>query len=276
MLSRVARHKNASFRLRHSSRLSLGALRFHSHSSRPTPITHLFGNDQHERCRQPSFQLSRNLATTTDQSTIEQGGSYVPFEDSSYSAGTDYSSSNKWASLFPSPPSDFDPSSLVIVDDFLQTRPKIIRKFSSLSANEDEMLANLDVSLKVGQFTRAASLVARLGAFYPIGSPEYLALNNRYLEAMVSNMILTRHYELIWPLQKWFEVDMPSADVKPDATTYAIMIKMAIRMLHGPKRDRTVRRYWQLAKDQDAEEELLAVPVLSELELGELSEVSRF
>lgn len=197
----------------------------------------------------------------------------MPFDDSSYSAGKDYNTANQWASFFPPPPSDFDPSSLIIVDDFLQTRPKIIRKRLGMGGDEDEMITNLDISLKVGQFDRAASIINRLGHYFPVGSPEFLAINNRYLEAMVSNMILTRQYELTLPLQRWFEVDMPSANVKPDATTLAIMVKMALRMLHGAKRDRTVRRYWHLAKDQDAEEELLAVPVLSEWELGELSEV---
>lgn len=272
MLSRVALRKYGLFRLRYSNRLSLGALRLYSHSSRPIPIIHTLAGDQHDRSRQPSFQSNRNLATATDQSAVDQGA-YIPFEDSSYAAGREYKPSDPWASLLPGPNTELDPSSLIIMDDYLQTKPKVVRRSKILGGSEEEMLANLDVSLKVGQFDRASSLVSRLGGYYPIGSPDYLAIHNRYMEAVLSNMILTRQHELVRPLQRWFEVDMPYVNVKPDATTYAIMLKMALRMLHGTKRDRTVRRYWELAKSQEVEEELLAVPVLSELELGELSEV---
>lgn len=275
MLSRVARQKNVLFHLRQSTRTSPATLRLHSHSSRPTPILNTFTSDQYDRPRQPSFQPNRNLATTTDQPSLDQG-SYIPFDDSSYPVGGEYKPSDRWSSLLPGPSSEFDPSSLVIMDNFLQTKPKVVRRFKGASGNEEEMMANLDISLKVGQFDRAASLVSRLGVHFPVGSPDYLAIHNRYMEAMVSNMILIRQHDMVWPLQKWFEVDMPNAQVKPDAVSYAIMLKMALRMLHGTKRDRTVRRYWQLAKNQEAEEELLAVPVLSELELGELSEVGLF
>jgi len=79
---------------------------------------------------------------------------------------------------------------------------------------------------------------------------------------------------MVLPMQRWFELDMPNGKVQPDAKTYAIMIRMALRMLHGSKRDRSVRRYWEFAKRDGVEDQVLAVPILSELELGELSEVS--
>lgn len=136
------------------------------------------------------------------------------------------------------------------------------------------MMANLDMSLKVGRFDRAATLISRMGNNYPVGSPEFLALHNRYLEEMVTNMIVTRQHNMVLPMQRWFELDMPNGKVQPDAKTYAIMIRMALRMLHGSKRDRSVRRYWEFAKRDSVEDQVLAVPILSELELGELSEVS--
>jgi DNA-directed RNA polymerase len=138
--------------------------------------------------------------------------------------------------------------------------------------DETEMLANFDAAIKVGKFDRAATLLHRLAEYYPFHSSEYLELHNRYLKAMVSNMISTRQNNLVWPLQKWFEVDMPRGGIKPNAMTYAIMIRMALRMLHGSKRDRTVRRYWEMSKTMEIEEEVLALPILIELELGELSE----
>lgn len=273
MLSRVARPKNVvRLRLLSGRRAlcpSLATLRSHSHASRPTSLANSPTTVTHERRRRPSFQSNRNLATAADQSAIEQSP-YSPFENSSYPVGRSY---EQLSSLFPPLAQDFDPSSLIIVDDALQTKPRVLRKVKGIGGDEDEMMANLDVSLKVGRFDRAASLVTRLGEYYPVGSPEYLALHNRYLEAMVSHMIVTRQHNMVLPLQRWFEVDMPAGGVQADATTFAIMIRMALRMFHGGKRDRSVRRYWEFAKKASVEEEVLAVPVLSELELGELSEV---
>lgn len=267
MLSRVARQKNALFHARQTTgRRALPSLttpRLHSQSSRPLSA---------ERPYRPSLQANRNLATTTDQNPIDQGSPYVPIDESHYSALRERST--QWNSLFPPLPQDFDGSSLIIMDDFLETKPRVLRKIKGIGGDDEEMMANLDISLKVGRFDRAATLINRLGNHYPIGSPEYLALNNRYLDEMVTHMIVTRQNNLVLPIQRWFELDMPNGGVQPDARTYAIMIRMALRMLHGTKRDRSVRRYWEFAKKNSVEEEVLAVPVLSELELGELSEVS--
>ncbi|KAF9889551.1 DNA-directed RNA polymerase [Aspergillus nanangensis] len=270
MLSQVARPQNVFIRLSGRRLPSLATLRLHSNSSRPTSLTNLPPTVAQERSRRPSFQSHRHLATATDQSAVEQSP-YSAFENSSFPLGA--SSYDQLSSLFPPLAQDFDPSSLIIVQDALQTKPRILRKVKGIGGDEDEMMANLDISLKVGRFDRAASLVTRLGEYYPVGSPEYLALHNRYLDALVSHMIVTRQHGMVLPLQRWFEVEMPNGGVTADATTFAIMIRMALRMFHGGKRDRAVRRYWEFAKTAAAEEEVLAVPVLSELELGELSEI---
>lgn len=273
MLSRGARQKNALFHIRHPK--GLATHRLHSHSTRPTPIVHPRRNEQRERHRQAAFQANRNLATAADQASVDKG-SYATFEELPYPAGGEYKSGHQWDTLFPGLGADFDPSSLVIMDDFLQTRPKVVRQFNRRNATDEEMLANLDISLKVGQYDRAASIISRLGTYFPAGSPEYLAVHNRYLESLVSHMIMTRQHQLVWSVHRFLEVDMRNANVEPDGTTLAIMVKMALRMLHGGKRDRTVRRYWQMAKNKELEEQLLIVPVLSALELGELSEVGPF
>ncbi|KAF5858131.1 DNA-directed RNA polymerase [Aspergillus alliaceus] len=276
MLSRIARSKNTASHLLVSNGRwvspSLATLRFRSHLSRPNSLANASASVSHDHLRQPSLQSSRYLATAADHSALEQG-LYPSFENPSYSIGRQYDQPAGLGSLFPPTPSDFDPSSLIIIDDLLQTKPKVVKKMKGIGGDDGEMMANLDVSLKVGRMDRAASLVTRLGEFYPIGSPEYLAIHNRYLEAMVSHMIVTRQHNMILPLQRWFEVDMAAGGVQPDATTYAIMIRMALRMFHGGKRERAVRRYWEFAKTAGIEEEVLAVPILSELELGELSEI---
>lgn len=196
----------------------------------------------------------------------------MSLDDSSYSPSINSPGPHDQSLLGMSNP--FDASSLVIINETPQTQPKILRKVRGIGGDEEEMMANFDMSIKVGRFDRAAALINRLGNFYPIGSPKYLALHNRYLKEMVSHMIVTRQHQMVLPLQKWFEVDMPAGGVKPDATTFAVMVRMALRMLHGSKRDRSVRRYWDLAKKADLHEDLLAVEVLTDLDLGELSKVS--
>ncbi|CAK42532.1 hypothetical protein CBS115989_8697 [Aspergillus niger] len=274
MLSRVALQKNAFARLRLAKGRSVlpspATLRLHSQSSRPSALTNTIANTPQERPRRPSFQSSRSLATAADQSAIDQG-SYGSFETPAYNPEQYFD--HHLSSFFSPLAHEFDPSSLVIVDDALQTKPKVLRRVKGLGGDEEEMLANFDLSLRLHRYDRAAILLSRLRGCYPPASPKYLALHNRYLEGMVSQMILTRQHNLVLPMQKFFEVDLPASGVVPDATTYAVMIRMALRMFHGTKRDRAVRRYWEFAKNASLEEEVLAAPVLSELEVGELSEI---
>ena len=224
-----------------------------------------------KRRREPYLRTSRNFATAAEPTALERPA-YMSLDDASLSSMD--------------PPKMFDPSrdhnlllpsmgtsSLLILNETPQTQPKVLRRVRGIGGDEEEMMVNFDMALRVARFDRAAALITRLGSLYPVSSPEYLSLHNRYLDAMVSHMIITRQPGMVRPLQKWFEVDMPAGGVNPDATTFAIMIRMALRMLHGTKRDRAVRRYWHLAKMNALHEEMLAVEVLSDLELGELSKV---
>lgn len=259
MLSRVARQKNALFHLRRANAYrtlsASSALRLHSNSSRSTPVITSQSPSVPERRRRSSFQSQRSLATATDSPAFDHH-SYMPLSDATMNRLT-----------------GADASSLVIIDQVPPTEAKVFRKIRGLGGDEDEMLANFDMSLRVGRFDRACALISRLKSYHPVGSPEHLSLHNRYLKEMVSYMIARRQHQMIIPVQKWFEIDMPAEGVTANATTFAIMIRMALRMLDGTKRERSVRRYWNLAKQVDLHEDLLAVEVLTDLDLGELSRV---
>ncbi|KAI2731105.1 hypothetical protein DTO012A7_4674 [Penicillium roqueforti] len=168
---------------------------------------------------------------------------------------------------------NFDTSSLIILDSTPQSESKVFRRRHGVGGDEIEMKANLELSLKIGEFERASKLITRLGHYHPPGSDEYLAIHNRFMRHMVAYMILNRQQDMVLPLQKWFEVDMPAGGVTPDAISFAIMIRMALRMLHGSKRDRTVRRYWELAQNAGLEEELVGIEVLEDSDVGELSKI---
>lgn len=90
---------------------------------------------------------------------------------------------------------------------------------------------------------------------------------------MITYMIVNRQPDLVWYAQRWYEVDMGLLSVKPDAITLAWMLRMSLRMLAGPKRERTVRRYWQSAVSRGIHEDILQSSILPESELGLLSEV---
>lgn len=273
MLSRVGRQKNALFHLRraqaHRALAGSSILRLQSSSSRSNPVATSQNMTLHNRPRRPSFQSQRNLATATDLSPVDHG-SYISLNEPSPPVDRPSFRGQPFLGMA----SPFDSSSLVIVNETPQTQRKILRKIRGIGGDEDEMLANFHMSVKVGRFDRAAKLLNRFRASFELGSPEYRALHNTLLKGMVAYMIVNRQHKMAMPIQRWFEVDMPGGGVEPDATTYAAMIRMALRMFHGTKRDRTVRRYWQLAKQADLHEDLLAVEVLTDLDLGELSKVS--
>lgn len=247
-----------------SNRIQLAATSTATSTSSPIPST------AHGSTRIVSRPSTRPFATATaeqhDPSSI-----YIPFE-----GHEDYSRAepSRWNSQFPfSGPADTEPSSLIILNENVVSRPRALRRHKGIGGDFEEMLANLDVSLAVGMFDRAAQLVQRLSTQYPHGSPEILSLHNKYIQMMVSHMIINRRSHMVFQVLRWFEVDMKMSGVKPDATTYGLLLKMSLRMLNGTKRQRTVDRYWKLVCQAELEEAVVRVPVLSEADLGLLSEV---
>ncbi|CAG8922497.1 unnamed protein product [Penicillium salamii] len=259
MLSRVARQKNAFLLPRRAQALrasvSLSMTSLHSYSSNRSPLVNSSSQSLLDRARKPTLQSERHLATAADPSSIDAQpvDSYDQFMQSPFQGR--------------------DLSSLVIIDSTPQSHSKIFRRRHGLGGDETEMMANLDMSLRIGQFDRASGLISRLGHYHPPGSPEYLALNNRFLNSMVKHMIRTRDQSMVLPVQKWFEVDMRFCDITPDATTFACLLSMALRMLHGPQRERTVRRYWELAQNAGVEEEVVGLEILEDSDVGELSKI---
>ncbi|KAL4738427.1 hypothetical protein BDV11DRAFT_189717 [Aspergillus similis] len=276
MLSQLVRGRSAASQLRLLKGRSLSQpfakLRHHSHTSRLSSLQSSASRSSPEnRSRRSSFQSSRKLATAADTPIVDRLSHLDNFDQSSYSS--DLRQKQEWNSFLPAQ-GEFDPSSLIIMDDELLTKPKILRRVNGIGGDHDEMLANLELSMKLGDFARASNLINRLrDEFHPVGSKAYLDYHNKLLQSMVSHAIQKRDLDLARQAQRWFEVDMPYGGVEADPTTFATMIRMALRLFYGPKRDRAVRRYWGLAKGKECEELVLSVPVLSEVELGELSEI---
>jgi DNA-directed RNA polymerase len=228
-----------------------------------------------ERSRRTPFQPIRNLATAAERSAYMSGDMHGPIEGMDHGMPGSHDYTHQW--IPPSTSPLFADRTIIIADEeLLQTTPtKFIPRIQGIGGDVSEMMANLDVSLRLAKFDRAATLVERLSRFHPPGTPQFMEINNRYLRAMVLHMIATGRSELILPLQTWFEVKLPRSSAEPNGTTLAIMLLMALRMLHGSRRGRTVRRYWDMVKQNGFEEDVLHdETLLSPSDLNDLASVS--
>ena len=145
-----------------------------------------------------------------------------------------------------------------------------------IGGDQYEVYSTFDACLHVGRHERARSLAHRLAELLPENSAEIRAVFNRYLSALVSDMIRHSNYGNIDSVNTWIEVDMKKVGLAPDATTYALMIKAAIHSLSGAKRDRTVRRYWNVVNKRNEESEVASLhTILTDQDLGLISQVSR-
>ncbi|EFR02380.1 DNA-directed RNA polymerase [Nannizzia gypsea CBS 118893] len=281
MLSRVAHRKHALYRLQRAHEPLVlpwlcPALLRSQLTTKCGPIRPIAKQNVASAISHPT---SRSLATVRWGAMDDHHSTYIPFE------GLDAYKPVKEPDTLPpqftsrpplsdpSDPVDRDASSVIILNPLLSSKPTSLRKIKSIGGDLDEMLINLDVSLSAGMFKRASLLLRRLAAAYPQGSPELLDLHNKYLRSMITYMIVNRQPDLVWYAQRWYEVDMGLLSVKPDAITLAWMLRMSLRMLAGPKRERTVRRYWQSAVSRDIHEDILQSSILPESELGLLSEI---
>jgi DNA-directed RNA polymerase len=143
-----------------------------------------------------------------------------------------------------------------------------------INGDSSEVETTLDACLQVQRWDRAFALLKQLVHIYRPGSPDLLPPYNRCLEAMVVDMLLSKSRTNVDRINQWVEVDMADAGIGPDARTYALKIKVALATLVGSKRDRTVRRYWEKAKEQDAQFEVAGLrDILTDSDLGKLNEI---
>jgi len=149
-----------------------------------------------------------------------------------------------------------------------------VRYGVEINGDSSEVETTLDACLQVQRWDRAFALLKQLVHIHRPGSPDLLPAYNRCLEAMVVDMLISKSRTNVDRINQWVEVDMADAGIKPDARTYALKIKVALATLVGSKRDRTVRRYWEKAKEQDAQFEVAGLrDVLTDSDLGKLNEI---
>ncbi|KAI5305645.1 hypothetical protein KEM56_003769 [Ascosphaera pollenicola] len=163
-------------------------------------------------------------------------------------------------------------ASIVILDEKLETQPISLRSTRGIGGQVNEIVANFDVCLGAGMFKRAGQIIDKLKSVYPMGSQEMLDLHNRYLGRIISYMMYHNQTTLVTETENFFDKAV-KAGLHVDSISYAWMLKMALRMNQSYRRIRVVNTYWEMAKNAEAEEEVLNVPILSAWDLNMLAEI---
>ena len=233
-----------------------------------------------------STTLIRHLASATDStdSFLPSQDAFVPFPSSGYPSAPlrtrnfDFgTSTNDWISPFQRSGIE---DILSIDNTIALPPPRLItprRIGIEIHGDAHDIEVTLEACLQLHRWSRAFALLKQLELVYKHNSysPEMLLESyNRTLEAMVMDLITNRSKTNIDRINRWIEVDMKQAGVEPDAHTYALKLKVALAtMSSGSKRDRTVRRYWELAKQRHTGSEVVGRAILTDSDLGKLSQI---
>jgi len=126
----------------------------------------------------------------------------------------------------------------------------MIRVQNGVVGTAMDLLQHLYTTLRVGRMSRAEAIIQRLSESSHIDSPEVLHAHTAYLEELLRHLAAASSverpsYQL--KMQRWFEVEVFRKGVQPDVKMLVIMTRAAIRGLQGSRRDRTIRRYVEMA-----------------------------
>ncbi|ETN41682.1 uncharacterized protein HMPREF1541_03618 [Cyphellophora europaea CBS 101466] len=278
MLTRAARRRQA-LRYAHNAAEHLQlpflcpALRF----------PHITANQQRPIA---SRTLSRTRPLPSQPSQSRQLASAAPFPDlfdrnddySSYLPPREYRSDSLGSGLATLPKWDPSLRDMVKIDNTTLARPaKVIAPNHpdvDIRGNSNEIETNLDACLQLKKWPRAMTNLAQLKAIYSAGSAELLRSYNFVLAYMVEDLVDSHTPEVEQRITQWIERDMKQAGLEPDAQTFALVIKASLAVPSRSKRDRTVRRYWDMAKRYDLQGEVGNLrDILTERDLGLISRI---
>jgi DNA-directed RNA polymerase, mitochondrial len=282
MLTRAARRRNVLHHLRLSTEqfpvpwLCPATVRLHTQLNRPENASSPSSSTPSTLRRRPSFsQPIRHLATTADDSALlnsNQNAAHVRFDSMGYPNAATQNYDDLWnvKPLYNEP-------AIIINESELVTEPSLKRS-GGVGGSVSNMVSKFTVALKTGDIDTAARVLDRLAQFYNSKDPMFLDLHNRYLELVVSDLIANQSSEAALrkatSVQVWYEVKLPKGNLKPNARTMAVMLRMALRVFHGSKRERLVRRYWNMVQQNSFEDEVMFMnDLLTERDLGEISQV---
>lgn len=88
----------------------------------------------------------------------------------------------------------------------------------------------------------------RLNQIYKPDDAALLVAHNEYVGELTHRIVKNKDQQLLQQLQRWFQVDLRDVGVEPDHMTFSNMIRASLQASDARK-DRTVRRYFNLAKE---------------------------
>ena len=170
-----------------------------------------------------------------------------------------------------------DLRSLLMIDHTtIQPLPVMDRSSPGVDVrgNIHDLESTLAACVHVHRWDRAISLLRQLAVYRRSNSYDLLKQYNRVLEAMVKDLVATQNQKHLAMINNWVEVEMAHVGLQPDARTLALKVKAALATLSGTRRERTVRRYWELARRSGDEVEVAgSMDLFTDNDLGKLSEI---
>lgn len=226
----------------------------------PQNSTPLRRRNERERTRAASRRL---LATAVD---FRPSG--VPF-DFNQTLGVPGSSLSR---LRP-----FDPSAPLLIPEPTSesmTDSQRYRIINGVGGDVTEILTTLDACLFVGRLDRAALILRRLRKLGTLSAETTLDIHNRYIQASVEKLLSKYSAPAAQSLHKWFELEIRSKHVAPNAKTLAWMLKASLLTPIESKKKRLVWRYMDMAPGDAGLEVLHMADILSAQELNEITHIA--
>lgn len=145
---------------------------------------------------------------------------------------------------------------------------------NEIRGNATEVERNFEACLLLKKWPRALAGLQQLRLLYHTDTQRLRFQYNRVLAHLVDDLIQTRTSEHEETITQWIERDMKQAGLEPDVFTLALVIKAALSSSGRSKRERTVRRYWDMARRYDVQGEVGSLrSILTERDLGMISEI---
>ncbi|OAA66554.1 mitochondrial DNA-directed RNA polymerase [Niveomyces insectorum RCEF 264] len=143
----------------------------------------------------------------------------------------------------------------------------------------DEMLPVLDACLQVGKLDRAALVLKRLGQIeFATADIDMVALHNRYLRAVLDQLIAAPDPAAAEALHKWYELEIRGKQLPQTPETIACMVKASLLMAHGARSERLVRlvdRYMGMAPGEAGLEVLYMTDILNDQDRAAITDICR-
>ena len=210
---------------------------------------------------------SRELASAATDSFYPVDDQYVPFNAS-------YDPPDSVSNLFTNPPL-YDSSNLLHLENSLPIEQKRLQRGakSEVGGVASEIEATFQACLHVGRFDRAEGLVRRLAQVYESTSEELTLVNHQYVRNLLRSIEFGRKREDYNRLTNWIDKEMKKLDIPKDGLMYASLLRSAFLMLEDTQRVKAVKKYWKAVQNQQLEAQVIAVSVLTDADLGMLSEI---